>query len=309
VLTRTKSRLPVLRLLTILALSNLLLSGCALRKAAVKSITGNFDHAMDAYTSDGDPLLVRDAMPATLKMIEVLLTGSPDNRNLLTAAASGFTMYSHAFVMQPADTVELHDISQARDMRDRGKQLLLRARDYGLRGLEATYPGFTVGLHRNADSTLHQTTTADISLMFWTAAAWGSAIGVNTDDYNLVLDLPVVGHLIHRCLQLDESWGNGQLHEFMISWEAGRAGMGGSLDSAEYHFQQALELNHGESASTYVSAAESITIKTQNRDRFIKLLKKAIAIDPDTHPNMRLANVLAQQRAHWLLNHIDHYFL
>ncbi|MBS1272024.1 MAG: hypothetical protein MAGBODY4_01161 [Candidatus Marinimicrobia bacterium] len=286
------------------------LSGCSVQKMAMKQLAGSFDNAMDAYTRDGDPEFVKETMPSTLKMVEMLLTSSPENPQLLTAAASGFTMYSHAFIMQEADVVEENgNVKEAREMRERGKQMFLRARDYGLRGLESKYPGFQRGIETNADSVVQQVQKEDIPLLYWTAASWGSAVGIDTDDYDLILDLPKVESLITRALELDETWGNGQLHEFMISFQTGRAGMGGSLDSAEVHFQRALELNQGHSAGTYVTAAESIALKRQNQERFRELLSKALAIDPDKYPDMRLANVIAQKRARWLLNHMDRYFI
>ncbi|MCF7803857.1 MAG: TRAP transporter TatT component family protein [Candidatus Marinimicrobia bacterium] len=287
----------------------ILLSGCSVKKMAMRQVAGSFDNAMDAYTRDGDPEFVEEAMPSTLKMVEMLLTGSPENPQLLNAAAGGFTMYSHAFIMQEADVVEENgNIEQARQMRDRGKQMFLRARDYGLRGLEVKYPGFRAGLNQNADSTVQQVSVDDLSFLYWTAASWGSAISSDTDDYKLVLDLPKVEALITRALELDDTWGDGQLHDFMISFQAGRAGMGGSIDSAEYHFQRALELNQGHSAGTYVTAAEAIAVRQQDQERFRKLLDKALAVDIEKYPDLRLSNALAHRRAEWLLEHIDRYF-
>jgi len=289
--------------------AGVLLAGCSLRTMAMKNVSGVFDSAMEAYTTESDPELVRESLPATLMMIKALVVNSPDNAGLLTTAASAYTLYAHAFVMEEADRVGATDVDRARTLRSRGKALYLRARDYGLQGLESKYPGFRTGLNDAPDRTLQQTTTGDVPLLYWTAAAWASALSVNAQDYALLADLPVIRKMIHRALDLDEAWGEGRLHEFMISFEAGGAGgAGGSLEQAEQHFQRALELNHGHSAGTYVTAAEALAVKTQDKGRFQSLLKKALAIDADRYPDMRLANVLAQQRARWLLNHLDAYF-
>lgn len=292
-----------------LSLAILLFSSCSIRKMAMNSIAGSFDNAMEVYTSDNDPQLVKEAMPSSLKMIEMLLVNSPHNVDLLTAAAGGFTMYSHAFLVQEADYVEEEDLQKARQMRAEGKKLFLRARDYGLHGLDVKHPGLPDSLEADTTHALDNTTKADIPLMYYTAAAWGSAISLNTDDYELILDLPKVKKLINRCLELDNTWGNGQLHEFMISFAAGTATLGGSLKAAERHFHQALEINKGHSAGTYVTAAEAIAIKQQEKAQFKEWLNKALAIDVDKYPDMRLMNVLAQDRARWLLDHIDKYFI
>jgi len=302
----TRSRLPGLLGLWLFLL--LLFTGCSVRKMALRSVAGSFDDALTAYTRDDDPEFVRNAMPASLKMIEILITESPENVTLLQTAASGFTMYSHAFLVQRADRVELEDVAGARELRTRGKQMFLRARDYGLRALEAEYPGFRDQLEANTGAALQRVSEADIPLVYWTAAPWGSAIGLDTDDYELVMDIPVVGKMIERCLELDETWGGGRLHEFMMAYEANRRGMGGSLEEAERHYLRALELNQGQSAALFVSAAEALAVPRQNRSRFKSLLQKALEVNVEDNPDMRLLNVMAQNRARWLLDHTDHYF-
>lgn len=296
------------RLVAILLVALFLVPGCSVRKMAMRSLSGSFEGALDAYTRDGDPEFVREAMPASLKMIEMLLVNSPENVSMLTAAASGFTLYSHAFLIQRADRIELKDLQGARELRHRGKEMHLRARDYGLRALEVRYPGFRSQLKSAPDEAVQQTGEKDIPLLYWTAASWGSAISVDTEDYELLLDLSKVERMIRRCLELDGSWGNGRLHEFMITFEAGRSAVGGSRKQAEKHFRQALKINNGQSAGTYVTAAEALAIPVQDRARFRSLLKQALEVDPDVNPDMRLANVLAQDRARWLLNHTEHFF-
>lgn len=304
-----RDRLVRLGLPGIMLAAGVLLAGCSLRTMAMKNVSGVFDSAMEAYSTESDPELVKEALPSTLMIIKALVVNSPDNPGLLTTAASAYTLYAHAFVMEEADRVGVTDVARARTMRNRGKQLYLRARDYGLQGLEAKYPGFQAGLKDAPDQTLQQTTAEDVPLLYWTAAAWASALSVNAQDYSLLADLPVIRKMIHRALDLNEAWGDGRLHEFMISFEAGGAGgAGGSMEQAEQHFQRALELNHGHSAGTYVTAAEALAVKTQDKERFQSLLQKALAIDVDQYPDMRLANVLAQQRARWLLIHMDAYF-
>jgi predicted anti-sigma-YlaC factor YlaD len=50
-------------------------------------------------------------------------------------------------------------------------------------------------------------------------------------------------------------------------------------------------------------------VASQDRGRFDELLKQALAIDPDAAPSRRLANVLAQDRARWLLSRAEELFL
>jgi predicted anti-sigma-YlaC factor YlaD len=75
------------------------------------------------------------------------------------------------------------------------------------------------------------------------------------------------------------------------------------------HFERALELSHGKRAGTYVSFAENACVPAQNQAEFQSLLEKALAVDPDADLDNRLANLVAQRRARWLLKHIDELFL
>ena len=55
--------------------------------------------------------------------------------------------------------------------------------------------------------------------------------------------------------------------------------------------------------------AEAVSVKTQNLAGFKEQLQMALAIDPDEHENLRLANLVAQRRARWLLTRTDRLFL
>ena len=93
------------------------------------------------YATDDDPELVRDAVPFGLKTMEGVLAEKPRHRGLLTALASGFTQYAYAFVQSDADAADLDGrLYAARAGRARARKLFLRARDYGLRGLEVAPP-------------------------------------------------------------------------------------------------------------------------------------------------------------------------
>jgi len=50
-------------------------------------------------------------------------------------------------------------------------------------------------------------------------------------------------------------------------------------------------------------------VRAQNRAEFRTLLEKALAVDPESSPSLRLANRLAQRRARWLLERAEELFL
>ena len=283
-----------------------LLSGCSIKKMAINKLGDALSGSGTGFASDDDPELVKAAVPFSLKLIESLLAESPRHKGMLLAACSGFTQYSFAFVNQDADELEDTDIAAATRMRVRAKRLYLRARGYGLRGLEVKHAGFEQALRKNPKTAVKSATVSDVPLLYWTAAAWGSAISVSKDDPALVSDQIIVESLIDRALELDEDFDQGAIHGFLIAYEMSRQGVTGDPAlRAKKHFDRALELSGGKLASPFVSYAESVSVQNQNRTEFQALLEKALAINPDAVPESRLQNLVAQRRARWLLGRVD----
>jgi predicted anti-sigma-YlaC factor YlaD len=113
-----------------------------------------------------------------------------------------------------------------------------------------------------------------------------------------------------RAYQLEPDFNKGAIHEFYISvFGSLPVSLGGSQDKARYHFRKAVELAGGLTAGPYVALATSVSIPTQNAVEFRELLGKALAVDLEEGPENRLVNLLSQQRARWLLEHIEDYFL
>jgi predicted anti-sigma-YlaC factor YlaD len=91
----------------------------------------------------------------------------------------------------------------------------------------------------------------------------------------------------------------------MISLEAVPEIMGGSPARAREHFARAVALSEGSSPGPYVTLAASVSVPAQDRNEFMELLEWALAIDPDEHPSTRVATLINQKRARYLLGHVD----
>lgn len=284
--------------------------GCSVRRMAVNALGDALAGGTAGWAADEDVELIRDATPFALKTIESLLAESPEHRGLLLAASSGFTQYAYAFVHSEADFIEEEDLARATAMRRRAVRLYLRARAYGLRGLEATHPGLGGRLLSNPAAAAAVAGRDDAALLYWTAAAWGAAISLAKDDSELAADLPAVEALARRALALDERLGEGAVHDFFIAFEGGRpAAAGGSAERARRHFERAVEISGGLRAAPYVSLAESVCVAEQDRAEFEALLHRALAVDLDAAPSQRLANQVAQRRARWLLARSEELFI
>ena len=261
------------------------------------------------FASDEDPELVGGAIPFGLKTMEGLLESSPKHEGLLLAASSGFVQYAYGWVQMPGDMVEATDLARATELRERARKLYLRARNYGLRGLEVDFPGMRDALGHDPVAALARTKKEHVPLLYWTAMGWAGAMSLKVNDSDVSADQPIVEALARRALELDPCWGLGSIHEFFVSWEAGRSTIGGSVDRARDHYDKDLACAQGRRAFPYVTYAESVSVANQDKAQFRELMEKALAIDVSRPDDQRLGNLLAQKRARWQLGRLDELFV
>lgn len=284
-------------------------SGCSLRQLAIDGLGDTLSVGGTAFASDDDLDLVRASTPFSLKLMESVLVERPERTDLLVATARAFTQYTFAFVEQDADETEDKDVAAAYRLRDRARKLYRRARDYGLRGLEVTHPGFGAALRTNPGSALSAMAREDVPELYWTGVSWAAMIALSKDDPDSVADVPLIGAMAERALELDEGFDSGALHVFMISFEMARRGSReASAARAREHYRRAVYFSGGHQAVPHVSLAEAVSVPTRNRREFESLLRTALSVDPDAAPQWRLANVLMQRRAKWLLDREDQLF-
>jgi predicted anti-sigma-YlaC factor YlaD len=259
------------------------------------------------FTSDNDPELVRDAVPFALKLYESLLESVPNHGPLLLSTCSSFTQYSFAFVQTEADVLRFENVGEASRLERRALTLYLRGRDYCLRALEQRFKGISQALVRDPEAALRKAQAKDVELLYWTAASWGSAIALAPDRPDLLIDFPIVRSLVDRAVALDAAWNKGAVHEMLITLESLES-LGGSVDKAREHFDQAIKLQGGTAPGPYVALAAGVAVNAQNRTEFETLLDKALAIDPEKDPATRLTTLVIQRRARALREHVDALF-
>jgi predicted anti-sigma-YlaC factor YlaD len=229
---------------------------------------------------------------------------------MLLATASGFTEYAYAFVQQDADELEDKDLTAAEEMRGRARRLYLRARNYGLRGLEVRHKGFEKTLRADPKQAVRMATVKDVPRLYWTALSWAGAISLSKDNPDLIAEMPMVEAMMDRALVLNEAFDFGAIHAFLITYEMSRpGGTGDSAARSRQHFERALALTKRMQAGPIVSYAEAVCVQQQDQKQFETLLHQALAINPDAKPEWRLANLIMQRRAKWLLTRTDQLFL
>lgn len=302
--------LPVLCLaLLVLAATG----GCSVQKFAMKKVADALTASSGGrvFTGDNDPDLVGDALPFAIKMYESLLEAIPNHPGLQLKTGSVYIMYANAFLYTPATMLTESRYKDQEFLFKRAKNLYLRGRDILLKGLDKRHKGFLAALDKKQyDQAFKTMKKEDVPLLYWAGAGWLGAFAIDPFDMDLGISMPKAAALMDKVKQLDEGFGNGAIHEFYTLYYGSLPDyMGGDAAKARYHFQKALEISAGKSTSAYLALATTVCVKEQNVEEFKTLLGKALEVNPDLDLDNRLLHTLNQRRAHWLLEHIDDFFL
>lgn len=276
---------------------------------AVKTVANTLADTGDVFTRDDDPELIRDATPFALKLYESLLESVPTHVPLLIATCGSFTQYGYAFLEADADRLEAGRRDEATELRGRALKHYLRGRGYCLRAVDERFgKGTSEALLQDPVKAVAKARKDDVPLLYWSAASWGAAISLGIDRPDLAVDFPTVRALADRALALDPSWNKGAIHELMITLDSLPEALGGNPDRARQHFKTAVDIQKGLSPGPYVALATGVAVPTQDRPEFERLLKEALAIDPEKDPSNRLVILVTQRRARVLLDRVDEKF-
>jgi len=287
-----------------------LLGGCSsLVVGLISRSLGSGDATV--FTADDDPELVADALPFAMKLYETLLEKDPENEPLLLTTGTAFVMYANAFIQTPAGMLPEGQFETQQQMLRRAKAMYQRGRGYLMRAMELRHPGFAEALeHGGLPELLGRMGEEDLPFLLWTAASWLGAFSTDPFDMELLLNAAKPVSMLERALELDEAYAEGMIHDTLISvYGSLPASMGGSPERARHHFDKAVQHSGGNSASPYVSLATAVSVPRQDAAEFRSLLEQALAVDLEANPAGRLANILSQRKARWLLDHIGDYFL
>lgn len=270
-----------------------LLAACSPKQMALNRMASALADSTVVYERDNDPEFVRLAAPSTLKTVEMLLSQSPRNPQLLMIACSGFTKYAYGF-LHVESVVDAADAGAAQDLGERASKMYQRARGYCVTGLQLRHPEATVeALTGDPVGALRQTKAEDVPWLYWTAASWGADISLTPRPVGRIAELAVVRALLKRARELDDTWDGGAIYEALIPFDGLPPLLGGSAAAARADFDKAVELSNGKSVFAYVAMALVTSDAAEKR----KLLDQALAIDPGSITTRRLTNLIAQRYA------------
>ncbi len=271
-------------------------SGCfSSRKIVAEKAPALFRDVASSVNRQSDIVLVRQAIPAYLILIDSMVETYPNRKDLLLAAAQSYAGY--AAVLEEEE-------------RDRAARLNGKAKNYALKALSRTPPidDFTGQPIEIFQQRLAHTEKRDVPTLFWAGNIWATWIAAEGGP-EAMADLPWAEALMERVLQLDPGFYYGGAYLFKaVLLSARPEQFGGNRKTAAANFQKAREYGAGKFLMTDVYYAEYYGRQTLDRDLFISTLQKVLEVPADIEPDLTLANTLAQRKAKNLLSRVDEFF-
>lgn len=269
------------------------LNACA---SLVSSATSKMaDNITQAMLNQNDPATVRDGAPAYLLMIDGLISGDPENVDLLLGGAKLYGAYAGAFVEDEA----------------RARRLAEKSFDYAKRALCLDVKRLCDALGDRLDEfvlKLEKTRKSDIKVIYGLAEAWAGWIRVNASDWNAIADISRLKALLRRCVELDERFEGGGAHMYLGVLESQLpAALGGKPELGRQHFERALEISEGKNLMVSLLMAQYYARLVFDRELHDSLLTKVKAAEAD-YPGYTMINMLAKQQAEQLLAESDSFF-
>lgn len=182
------------------------------------------------------------------------------------------------------------------------------AKQIGFNNLLLKYPNFDDWLSGNSEIEFHK---SDIFDLYWYAAAIGGAVKSSRGNPFELIHLNKVHKLLKVALSLNPNWGQGALYSAMLSYTTSRNDLSNSalLDSANFYYEKAIIASDSLNAGIFVNYAEAIDRKFQRKDEFEEKLFHVLNMELDSDSNLYLGNLIAKNRAEWLLSKKGDYFL
>jgi tetratricopeptide (TPR) repeat protein len=308
--------------IALLCLSALLIAGmcsCSPRKLAVHEIAGIVETGMTVLEQDNDLDMLAQALPANIKLLEIILASSPEDADLLTLLARSYGSYTFMLIEPKLEDVQFRAASPDADekladdairLKQTVSEYYLKGMTYALKALEVRHPRCrtklkTVGAIEPFLQTLSH---GDVAAVFWygfNLAAW---INLNLDSVQAISQGHVAEKCMRRVIELQPDFFSGSARLVLIAYYASRSPMmGGNPDAARRHYE-ALKQTTGESfLMADLFYARYYLQQSQDRQACETMLKAIVAASSQTSA-FPLFNKVAENKAHIYLSALGELF-
>ncbi len=270
-----------------------ILGGCA--SLLSSAATGLADNLSLAILNQDDPETVRAGAPSYLLLLDSFVEGSPDDPDILAAAATLYATYGAVFA----------------DEEIRASRLTTRARRYALKAMCESYSRACGWPDANYDefvATLDGIGPKKAEYLYTYGFASLAFLRAHSSDWNSLAELPQIEALFNHYLNISGDAVNSSVYTYMgILLTLRPPALGGEPERAREYFEKAISLTDGQDLGAKVEFARGYARLLYERELHDRLLNEVVAADP-YQDGYTLSNVLAQQDAASLLAEADDYF-
>ena len=277
----------------LIAVSSMLASGCSMLLSSVA--TGLSDNLSVAFLNQDDPELVRAGAPSFLLLLDSFVEGSPNDPDILSAAATLYATYGAVFA---EDEV-------------RAARLPSRARRYAQTAMCESYRsacGWPDATYDEFAATLSGVGRKHAEVLYTYGFASLAYLQAHSSDWNSLAELPQIEALFNHYLNISGDEVNSNVYTFMgILLTLRPPALGGQPERAREFFEKAIAATDGNDLGVKVEFARGYARLLYDRELHDRLLHEVTAANP-YHDGFVLSNVMAQEEAAVLLAEADDYF-
>jgi TRAP transporter T-component len=313
---------PPLRALALLPLMLMLMPSfiaCSTRHLVVDQVSGMVQTGITAFEQDDDLALVEKAMPANIKLLEVMLANQPDHTGMLVLLARLYGSYAFAFAEGRLEAATLaaesgntgHACAGGRDtFKTMADRYYRKGREYAVRALASRYPEARESLKniRTSGDFLNRLKPTDVPALFWYAFNLGGHVNLNLNSVRVLAQAHLAEKAAKRVIELAPDYFNGGAHLFLMVYHGSRSPMmGGNPNAARDHYRQLKSTAGEDFLMADLLYARTRLYQARDRKGFETMLESVVNA-PSTQNRYPLYNAVARKRARLYLEFTDTFF-
>jgi hypothetical protein len=314
-----RSNCPPIRDLLLIGVLLPTLLACAPRTWMVHQMTDMVETGLPAFEQETDLFMVKQALPAHIKLLETMLASSPQDERLLLLLARLYASYAFAFDEERLDLAVFGEpqadpadfsVMDRKEAKETLNAHYLKAAEYALSALGVRHPDCRRQLSNIAglDGFLQSLSREDAPALFWYGFALGGWIKCNPDSVPALAKGPLVEKAMQRVVVLQPDYYHGSAHLVLMVFYASRPAMlGGNLALAHSHHRTLKALAGNEFRLADLYFARYYLPQKQDRATFEQILTR-VAQAPEESPRHAMLNRIAKARAPIFLKAADRLF-
>ena len=254
------------------------------------------------------PGLAQKTFQANTKKLENKALKKPNDPHTLFKASKNLTMLTYGFIMDEAERVSIEDYTEGLNIYNQANSNFKRSISYVEKSIQLEYDNYFQWINDDRDSPMVFKKEVSEKL-YWAAASYAGAIQSSNGNPKWVVQLPKIGKLLEKGMELHPDWNYGAFYTAMIPYSLIRHDANQDrINIAKSYFKKAVIASKEQDLSPYIAYAENIAVGEQNKKEYTNMLYKALSIDINANPDLSLVNYINRTRANWLLDNIDEYF-